>query len=97
MEIECRFFATFREAAGGKTLALQVDPGTTVGEVLARLEAEYGMELLEDGEIRERLSVLKNGREVVHMDAAATPLSDGDELSVFPPIAGGIAGRVGDP
>jgi molybdopterin synthase sulfur carrier subunit len=33
--------------------------------------------------------VLKNGREVVHMEGLATPLADGDAVSVFPPVAGG--------
>jgi molybdopterin synthase sulfur carrier subunit len=33
--------------------------------------------------------VLKNGREVLHLDGLDTPLDDGDRVSVFPPVAGG--------
>ena len=92
MELELRFFATFREAVGQKELSRTVDDGMTVGDVLSTLEAEYeGLEgqLLEEGSVRPQLSVLKNGRDVVHMEGVATALEDGDRLSVFPPVAGG--------
>lgn len=92
MELDLRFFATFREAVGQKELTSSFENGATVGDVLGELEAEYdGLEeqLLEDGAIRPQLSVLKNGRDVVHMDGPDTDLEDGDTLSVFPPVAGG--------
>jgi len=46
-------------------------------------------QLLEDGAIRPQLSVLKNGRNVVHMSGVETALEAGDVVSVFPPVAGG--------
>ncbi|WP_246998761.1 ubiquitin-like small modifier protein 1 [Halosolutus gelatinilyticus] len=96
MEIELRFFATFREAVGTKERTRTVDDDATVGDVLAGLEAEYdgldGRLLAEDGDaIRPQLNVLKNGRNVVHMAGPATDLDDGDVVSVFPPVAGGAA------
>ncbi|WP_049982215.1 ubiquitin-like small modifier protein 1 [Halorubrum sp. BV1] len=93
MEIELRFFATFREAAGGKTVEESFADGSTVGEVLRELEAEYeGMagRLIVDGELAPQINVLKNGREVLHLDGLDTSLADGDRLSVFPPVAGGV-------
>ena len=92
MELELRFFATFRAAVGQKTIHREYPDGATVGDVLGSLEEEFeGLagELLEDGEIREQLSVLKNGREVLHMEGIDTEMEDGDRLSVFPPVAGG--------
>lgn len=92
MDIDLRFFATFRDAVGEKEQTRTVGDETTVGEVLATLEAEYdGLEgqLLADGEVRPQLSVLKNGRNVVHMAGAETDLDAGDVVSVFPPVAGG--------
>ncbi|WP_255193090.1 ubiquitin-like small modifier protein 1 [Natronobeatus ordinarius] len=94
MELDLRFFATFREAVGQKELSRDVDDDATVGDVLAALETEYdGLEgrLLDDGSIAPQLSVLKNGRDVVHMDDAETELEEGDLLSVFPPVAGGTS------
>lgn len=92
MELDLRFFANYREAVGQKELSLTVEDGSTVGDVLAHLESSYeGLEgeLLEDDAVRPQLSVLKNGRDVVHMENVDTGLDDGDRLSVFPPVAGG--------
>ncbi|WP_265110189.1 ubiquitin-like small modifier protein 1 [Halosolutus halophilus] len=96
MEIELRFFATFRDAVGTKEHSRTVEDDTTVGDVLETLEDEYdgldGRLLSDDGDaVRPQLSVLKNGRNVAHMAGPATELSDGDVVSVFPPVAGGTA------
>ncbi|WP_224333921.1 ubiquitin-like small modifier protein 1 [Haloprofundus halobius] len=92
MQLELRFFATFREAVGQKTIEREFDEGLAVGDVLSTLEAEFdGLEgqLLEDGGLRPQINVLKNGREVLHMEGIETTMEDGDTLSVFPPVAGG--------
>jgi molybdopterin synthase sulfur carrier subunit len=92
MELTLRFFATFRQAVGSKTVEREFADGATVGEVLGALEEEYdGLRgnLLEDGDLRPQINVLKNGREVLHIDGVETDLADGDTLSVFPPVAGG--------
>ena len=94
MELELRFFATYREAVGQKTIAREYEGASvTVGEVLRGLEAEFedleGQILDDAGEILDMLTILKNGREVVHLEGTDTVLEDGDSLSVFPPVAGG--------
>lgn len=94
MELEMRFFATFREAVGEKERTETVADDASVGDVLADLEDEYaaleGQLLADDGTaIAPQLSVLKNGRDVTHMAGVDTALEDGDRLSVFPPVAGG--------
>lgn len=92
MELELRFFATFREAAGGKTVSYELADDSTVGDALRELEAEYdGLagNLIVDGELAPQINVLKNGREVLHLDGLDTALDEGDRLSIFPPVAGG--------
>lgn len=92
MRLTLRFFATFREAVGRKEVEYGFPDDYDVGDVLRDLEAEHeGLEgqLLEDGGIRPQINVLKNGREVIHMDGLDTELDEGDTLSVFPPVAGG--------
>ena len=90
MQLTFRFFANFRETVGGKVVEKEFDDGSTVGDVLAALEAEYeGLDLLRDGDLRPQINVLKNGREVLHMEGVDTRLSDDDTLSIFPPVAGG--------
>jgi molybdopterin synthase sulfur carrier subunit len=93
MDLELRFFATFREAVGQKTLEREFEDGATVGNVLLTLESAYdGLEgkLIDDeGDLQPNLNILKNGREVLHMEGTETVMEDGDTLSVFPPVAGG--------
>ena len=91
--LELRFFANFREAVGQKSIEREFEAGSTVGDVLAALESEFsdlaGDVLDESSDIKPQLSVLKNGREVVHIEGTDTDMADGDTLSVFPPVAGG--------
>lgn len=95
MDTELRFFATYREAVGQKTIQRSYDDHATVGDVLADLETEFdgleGQLLDENGEIRPQLTILKNGRDVTHASGPETSLEDGDTISAFPPVAGGRA------
>ncbi|WP_049981301.1 ubiquitin-like small modifier protein 1 [Halolamina rubra] len=92
MNVELRFFATFRQVVGQKVVEREFPEGTTIGEVLYELEAEYddlAGQLIEDGDLRPHINVLKSGREALHLDGMDTVLEDGDRLSIFPPVAGG--------
>ncbi|WP_423744140.1 ubiquitin-like small modifier protein 1 (plasmid) [Haladaptatus sp. SPP-AMP-3] len=90
MELTLRFFANFRESVGQKTLEREYEDDTTVGEVLESLTEEYrDLDFFEDGDLRPQLSIMRNGKDVVHIDGRETALSDGDRLSIFPPVAGG--------
>lgn len=92
MQIELRFFANFREAVGTKILEWEYDgDAVPVGEVLHDLTDEYpDLDFFEDdGELRDFLNIMKNGRDVNLIDGLETPLEDGDKLSLFPPVAGG--------
>ena len=92
MQVTLKFFATFREIVGSKTVDREFEQDATVGEVLTALESEYDDlvgELLVDGDLKPQINVLKNGREVLHIEGIETRLEEGDTLSVFPPVAGG--------
>jgi molybdopterin synthase sulfur carrier subunit len=92
MNVELRFFATFRQAVGQKVVEREFPEGTTIGDVLYELEAEYddlAGQLIEDDDLRPHINVLKSGREALHLDGMETVLEDGDRLSIFPPVAGG--------
>lgn len=92
MNVQLRFFATFRQAVGQKVVEREYPEGATIGEVLRDLEDEYDElagQLIEDGDLRPHINVLKSGREALHLDGMDTELADGDTLSVFPPVAGG--------
>ena len=74
-------FARAREAAGRREDAFD---GATLGEVLAASRTRYGSEF---ADVLGGSRVWVNGDEPASGDA--TPLSDGDEVAVLPPVSGG--------
>ncbi len=87
--MQWKLFADLAEAAGDRTVAVDVDDDASVGDALeALLAAKPALRdraLDEDGELRSDVNLLKNGESV---DAAAR-VEDGDELALFPPVSGG--------
>lgn len=92
MHVELKLFATFRQTVGAKRLDRDLPADATVGDLLEGLEAEYeglaGRLLADDG-LAPQINVLRNGREVLHMDGPETTLDEGDTVAIFPPVAGG--------
>jgi len=75
-EVQVKLYATFRQYAGDRaSAAVEIEPGESVGEVLARL------------------GVPTEQARLVFIDAKAasldSPLQGGEQLAVFPAIAGG--------
>lgn len=85
-----RLFADLAETAGSKEV--DVEGGETVGEALdALLAAHPELEdqvLDESGEVRDHVNVLRNG-EALAAEELETPIAEGDELALFPPVSGG--------
>src|SRR5271170_6783371 len=70
--------------------------GRTVGEVLKSLTTEYA-ELRrhlynDEGKLRSFVNVYVNDDDIRYLNKEATPLKDGDTVSIVPSIAGGSAG-----
>ena len=91
MAVTVKLPAQLREAAGGATaLAVQ---GGTVGEALEALYAEHGElrgRLADDGgALRRFVNVYIGGEDIRFLDGLDTPVSDGDELTILPAVAGG--------
>ncbi|MFB6161223.1 MAG: ubiquitin-like small modifier protein 1 [Haloferacaceae archaeon] len=89
-----KLFADLAEAAGDREVAVGVEPGATVGDALEALfEARPGLSdrvLDEDGEVRDSVNLLRNGRNVTTVESGLdTELEEGDELALFPPVSGG--------
>jgi molybdopterin/thiamine biosynthesis adenylyltransferase/rhodanese-related sulfurtransferase/molybdopterin converting factor small subunit len=70
--------------------------GSTVGEVLKSLTGQYS-ELRrhlynDEGKLRSFVNVYVNDEDIRYLNKEATPLADGDTVSIVPSIAGGSAG-----
>ena len=63
----------------------QVD-APSVGRMLAALSARFGKPFDRHAK---RCKVIVNGENVAFLKAGATPLKDGDEVALLPPLAGG--------
>lgn len=81
MRVRLLLFAALREAVGTKAHLLELEDGATLGELLARAEAE----LPPVARYRRRLLVSLN-EERVPLD---TPVRDGDVVALLPPMSGG--------
>jgi len=89
--IQVQFFATFREVFESKSLQMEVGTGSTVKDLLNLVcnTRERRERVFDNGKLKSHVVVMKNGRHIQHLKGLATELSDGDTISVFPPIAGG--------
>ncbi len=91
MAVKVKIPTQLRAAAGGAAEAAV--SGTTVGEVLDDLYAQHG-ELRDriagdDGELRRFVNVYVKGEDIRFLDGLATPVADGDEVTILPAVAGG--------
>jgi sulfur-carrier protein len=91
MTVSVRVPTQLRTLTGG---AGQVEAeGATVGDVLKALDAAHpglGERLFdESGELRRFVNVFLADEDVRFMDGLATPVADGQTLSIVPAVAGG--------
>ncbi len=81
MHLRLLFFAVYRDLAGVSELELDVPGEATAGQVVAALRARGG-----DLARLPAAPVVAVNREYAPL---GTPLRDGDELALLPPVAGG--------
>ncbi|MCK9590721.1 MAG: MoaD family protein [Methanoregula sp.] len=92
MTVKIRFFARFRELLG-TDIVTDIAPGTMftslITTVARKNPAGYAAIFDENGTFHEFVILMKNGKRIEIADAVKTPVEDGDEIAVFPPVAGG--------
>ena len=91
MSVLVRVPTQLRSLTGGAN-RVEVE-GTTVGEVVAALEAAHpGFEarLLDDqGAVRRYVNLFVDDEDIRFSEGLATPVKDGQTISVVPAVAGG--------
>jgi molybdopterin synthase sulfur carrier subunit len=92
MKIKVKTFARFRELIG-TDFDLELPGGSTVLDGVTRLvsgdAATKDAILDEHGSIRSHVIVMVNKRRLPNRERESLSLQDGDELAIFPPVAGG--------
>ena len=90
MSVNVKIPTQLRGATDGQAVA-EVD-GATVGEVLDALYerfAELKSRIAEDGSLRRFVNVYVDGEDIRFLAGLETPVSDGDEVTILPAVAGG--------
>ena len=91
MSLSVRIPTQLRTLTGGSG-EVQVE-GATVGEALKALDATYpgfADRLFDDGgNLRRFVNIFLADEDVRFLDGLATPVSDGQTLSIVPAVAGG--------
>ena len=90
MAVKVMIPTPLRQYTGGKD-AVQAN-GSSVNEVLVHLGQQYaGLtdRLLEGGKLRRFVNLYVNDEDIRYLKNLDTPVSDGDELSIIPAVAGG--------
>lgn len=91
MAVDVRLPTVLRPQAGGRSSV--VVEGTTIKDVLDGLVNEFpgmsGQLLNADGSLHKFVNVYVNDDDVRYLSDLETPVSDGDEVSLLPAVAGG--------
>jgi molybdopterin synthase sulfur carrier subunit len=97
VSVQVNLPTVLRSHAGGAK-SVSVD-GATVGAVLVALASEYpglsGQVIDSDGSLHKFVNVYLNDDDVRYLSSLDTPVTDADEISILPAVAGG-AGTLGD-
>jgi len=92
MKVKIRFFARFRELLGTDIIADVADQ-TSLPELIKQVAQKntegYDAIFDEHGHFREYVILMRNARRVDTVDAARNIVADGDDIAVFPAVAGG--------
>ena len=86
-------YLTFKDLVGKRRVSLPA--GSSLRDLLAFLQVDlaglFVKEAYNDaGELREHIVILLNGAHCRHLpDGLGTLLKDGDQVAIFPPLAGG--------
>jgi sulfur-carrier protein len=90
--VEVRLFAGVRDAFSEPSISVPAEQALTLSDLLAaicttgrREHAIFGAE----GVPRPDLIIMVNGRNMTFLDGPETVVLPGDEVAIFPPIAGG--------
>jgi len=93
MKVSVKFYAHLGDLVNKKSkIEFDLMDGATISHLLDELllDSKIKNHLLDsNGELKSDITLLKNGREIKFLNGMETALESGDEISIFPMVAGG--------
>jgi molybdopterin synthase sulfur carrier subunit len=94
LEVELRYYAMVRDAAGKRAETLSLPEGATVMDLINHLVGLYGDRFRgyvfdDEGRLLDYLMFSINDADIRSLDGFDTVLRGGDRVLVMPPIGGG--------
>ena len=89
MRVRINVFVTLRRELGWKNKIVQIDSEKAILFEVISVIPELANKVFDGDKIRSGFIVLVNGRNVRFLNEGRTRISDGDEISIFPPVGGG--------
>ncbi|HTY71836.1 MAG TPA: MoaD family protein [Actinomycetes bacterium] len=92
MSVEVRIPTILRSYTGGEKAV--EGSGTTLDELVVDLDSRYAglrERIVEGGQLRRFVNVYVNDEDVRFLGGLATPIADGDAVTILPAVAGGGA------
>ena len=91
--MQVKLYAGLRQAAGVKSLEVDVNPQTTIRDILIEVTERYPVLVKfiwkETGDLSELAHVFINSENIRHLAGLDTQLISEDHVDIFPPLVGG--------
>ncbi len=91
--MQVKLYASLRQSAGVKMLEVDIQPGSTIREVLVEVTRRHPIleKSIWDGEgiLSRNAHVFINSENIHHLSGLDTPVQMDDHVDIFPPLVGG--------
>ncbi len=84
-----KFFGNLRQMARSSRLQVEGDCVRSLLDALCRQNPQLGEAILEEGQLRPHVRVVVNGHDVALEQGLDTPVTETDQVAIFPPLGGG--------
>jgi MoaD family protein len=95
MKVTLHTILGLKQVIGQRLTEIDLPHGSTVGDFLAYVAARWGDALAthlfdsDNGAVLPHVRIMVNGQAIQFLEGMETPLQEGDEILILPPVSGG--------